>query len=99
MPHYFVHVLFCVLTTVCFKIKILFPVSLGSYASWVSSVSEVRELGPACVRAAGAALQRCPPAAALALRKLAADCSGPAAALAPDIVQAAQVLLRELSLF
>ncbi|KAJ8732601.1 hypothetical protein PYW07_015200 [Mythimna separata] len=63
---------------------------LGGYASWVSSVSEGRELGRACVRAAGAALARCPPAAALALRKLAADCSAPAAALAPDIVQAAQ---------
>ncbi|XP_047020065.1 importin-13 [Helicoverpa zea] len=63
---------------------------LGGYASWVSSVSEARELGRACVRAAGAALPRCPPAAALALRKLAADCSAPAAALAPDIVQAAQ---------
>ncbi|KAH9641375.1 hypothetical protein HF086_012662 [Spodoptera exigua] len=47
-------------------------------------------LGRECVRAAGAALPRCPPAAALALRKLAADCSGPAAALAPDIVHAAQ---------
>lgn len=64
---------------------------LGGYASWVSSANEGRDLGRACVRAAGAALQRCPPAAALALRKLASDCSAPAAALAPEIVQAAQV--------
>ncbi|XP_050557334.1 importin-13 isoform X1 [Spodoptera frugiperda] len=69
---------------------------LGGYATWVGSVASVSadaalaSLGRECVRAAGAALARCPPAAALALRKLAADCSGPAAALAPDIVQAAQ---------
>ncbi|XP_026729425.1 importin-13 [Trichoplusia ni] len=63
---------------------------LGGYASWVSTSGQSGELGRACVRAAGAALPRCPAAAALALRKLAADCSAPAAALAPDIVQAAQ---------
>lgn len=49
------------------------------------------ELGLAMVRAAGAALAKSPAAAALALRKLAADCSAPAAALAPDIVHAALV--------
>ncbi|CAB3243920.1 unnamed protein product [Arctia plantaginis] len=65
---------------------------LGSYASWVASVGQTlsEDLGQSMVRAAGAALAKCPPAAALALRKLAADCSAPAAALAPDIVQAAQ---------
>lgn len=67
---------------------------LGSYASWVGSVTEkaaVSEgIGEACVRAAGAALAKSPPAAALALRKLAADCGAAAAALAPDIVNAAQ---------
>ncbi|XP_022816371.1 importin-13 [Spodoptera litura] len=69
---------------------------LGGYATWVGSVAgaggeaAVSSLGRECVHAAGAALPRCPAAAALALRKLAADCSGPAAALAPDIVQAAQ---------
>ncbi|XP_049866175.1 importin-13 [Pectinophora gossypiella] len=64
---------------------------LGSYASWVSSMGAGRgeEVGAACVRAVGAALARCPSTAALALRKLCADCAAPAAALAPDIVRAA----------
>ncbi|KAM3962967.1 LOW QUALITY PROTEIN: importin-13-like protein cdm [Aphomia sociella] len=64
---------------------------LGAYASWLSSVEGARSvaLGSECVRAAGAALQRCPASAALALRKLCADCSAPAAALAADIVHAA----------
>lgn len=65
----------------------------GSYASWLSSVSEggAAELARACIRAAGSALPRSPAPAALALRKLCADCPAPAAALAHDIVLAAQV--------
>ncbi|KAJ0180029.1 hypothetical protein K1T71_004620 [Dendrolimus kikuchii] len=65
---------------------------LGAYASWLSSVGGGRwsSLGSECVRAAGGALPRCPASAALALRKLCADCAAPAADLAPDIVNAAQ---------
>ncbi|XP_004926531.3 importin-13 [Bombyx mori] len=66
---------------------------LGGYASWLSSVSgqeRCAALGLSSVMAAGAALQRCVAPAALALRKLCADCSAPAADLAPDIVHAAR---------
>ncbi|KAI8428800.1 hypothetical protein MSG28_007472 [Choristoneura fumiferana] len=65
---------------------------LGSYAAWVSSLEGARglSLGRECVRAAGAALPRAAPAAALALRKLCADCAAPAAALAAHIAHAAQ---------
>lgn len=65
----------------------------GSYAAWVSSLEGARglSLGRECVRAAGAALSRAAPAAALALRKLCADCAAPAAALAAHIAHAAQV--------
>ncbi|KAL0892361.1 hypothetical protein ABMA27_015496 [Loxostege sticticalis] len=68
---------------------------LGSYASWLSSIPGSRgtALGSECVRAAGAALQRCPAPAALALRKLCSDCAAPAAAVAADIVQIAQTQL------
>lgn len=72
---------------------------LGGYASWLSSEgggpgegagATASALGGACVRAAGGALARCPAAAALALRRLCADCAKSAADLAPDIVRAAQ---------
>lgn len=43
------------------------------------------------LRAAGAAIPRAPPAAALALKKLSAECSALAAPLAAEIVNAAQV--------
>ncbi|KAJ2939643.1 hypothetical protein O0L34_g14363 [Tuta absoluta] len=74
---------------------------LGGYASWLSSVGGAgggastaggargAALGEQMIMAAGAALQRCPAAAAHALRRLCADCSAPAATLAPDIVRAA----------
>ncbi|KAI5630766.1 importin-13 [Phthorimaea operculella] len=74
---------------------------LGGYAAWLSSVGgaggaastacEARgaALGEQMIMAAGAALQRCPAVAAHALRRLCADCSAPAASLAPEIVQAA----------
>ncbi|XP_041976423.1 importin-13 [Aricia agestis] len=68
---------------------------LGSYASWLGSLEgeeggAAAALAGACVRAAGAALPHSPAAAALALRKLCADCSAPAAALAADIVHVTQ---------
>ncbi|CAG9560300.1 unnamed protein product [Danaus chrysippus] len=65
---------------------------LGFYASWLSSMEgpQGTELGRECMRAAGAALQRCPAPAALALRKLCLDCAAPAAELVADIVQLAQ---------
>ncbi|XP_045765024.1 importin-13 isoform X1 [Maniola jurtina] len=65
---------------------------LGAYAAWLSSVQspQTAALGRECMRAAGAALQRCPAPAALALRKLCVDCTAPAAALVADIVQVAQ---------
>ncbi|XP_046960638.1 importin-13 [Vanessa cardui] len=61
---------------------------LGAYATWLSSLesAEGAALGRECMRAAGAALQRCPAPAALALRKLCVDCAAPAAALVADIV-------------
>ncbi|XP_028161077.1 importin-13 isoform X3 [Ostrinia furnacalis] len=70
---------------------------LGSYASWLSSIPGARgaELGGECVQAAGAALQRCPAPAALALRKLCSDCTAPATAVASDIVQIAQTHLEQ----
>ncbi|XP_068630418.1 importin-13 [Battus philenor] len=65
---------------------------LGGYASWLGSIEsqEGSELSRECITAAGAALQRCPAPAALALRKLCTECSAQAAALAADIVAAAQ---------
>ncbi|XP_050342429.1 importin-13 isoform X2 [Nymphalis io] len=61
---------------------------LGAYASWLSSLEggAGAALGRECMRAAGAALQRCPAPAALALRKLCVDCAAPAAALVADVV-------------
>lgn len=69
------------------------PFRAGAYATWLSSLegAEGAALSGECMRAAGAALQRCPAPAALALRKLCVDCTAPAAALVADIVQVAQV--------
>ncbi|CAH2075140.1 unnamed protein product, partial [Iphiclides podalirius] len=65
---------------------------LGGYASWLESIEtpEGSELARESITAAGAALQRCPAPAALALRKLCTECSAEAAALVGDIVTAAQ---------
>ncbi|CAH2107560.1 unnamed protein product [Euphydryas editha] len=65
---------------------------LGAYATWLSTLegAEGAALSRECMRAAGAALPRCPAPAALALRKLCLDCSAPAAALVADIVHVAQ---------
>ncbi|CAG9785207.1 unnamed protein product [Diatraea saccharalis] len=69
---------------------------LGSYASWLSSLgSRGSALAAECVRATGGALQRSPAPAALALRKLCADCAAPAAHVAPDIVRIAHAHLEE----
>ncbi|CAH0407640.1 unnamed protein product [Chilo suppressalis] len=71
---------------------------LGSYASWLGSLE-----GGGCVlaaelvRGAGGALARSPAPAALALRKLCADCAAPAASVAPDIVHIARVHLQNES--
>ncbi|XP_013187080.2 importin-13 isoform X1 [Amyelois transitella] len=62
---------------------------LGGYGALLSSLGG-GSLAAECVSAAGAALARSPAAAAHALRKLCADCSGPAAALAEDIVHCAR---------
>lgn len=56
-------------------------------------------LAMSALRAAGAALDRAPQAAALALKKLSTECSGIAAPLAAEIVQAAQVRKRNWDVF
>ncbi|XP_022118920.2 importin-13 [Pieris rapae] len=66
---------------------------IGTHATWINLIEGTCDgyegLGVQCVRAAGAALGRCPMPAALALRRLTTECGDAASLLVQDIVQAA----------
>lgn len=68
---------------------------LGAYASWLSSLNVINitfteSITRDALQACGSALQKCPQAAALSLKKLSTECSELAAPLAREITAAAQ---------